>query len=109
MNDIIITDFGPQHFEQALDVLYESNCMHARCDSKQFICAPKENSVPYVRSVLQDENKFGFVALTIISLPEFCSAASSNATKTFIATGDSVKFSTLPSAANIPNEASENN
>ena len=46
MNDIIITDFGPQHFEQALDVLYESNCMHARCDSKQFICAPKENSVP---------------------------------------------------------------
>ncbi|MFR8206890.1 MAG: hypothetical protein ACLU99_11665 [Alphaproteobacteria bacterium] len=63
MNDIIITDFGPQHFEQALDVLYESNCMHARCDSKQFICAPKENSVPYVRSVLEDENKFGFVAL----------------------------------------------
>ena len=63
MNDIIITDFGSQHFEQALDVLYESNCMHARCDNKQFICAPKENSVPYVRSVLEDENKFGFVAL----------------------------------------------
>lgn len=109
MNDIIITDFGPQHFEQALDVLYESNCMHARCDSKQFICAPKENSVPYVRSVLEDENKFGFVALDNNIVAGILFGASSNATKTFIATGDSVKFSTLPSAANIPNEASENN
>ncbi len=63
MSDIAIEEFQPQHFEQALRILHESNCLHAQNDPQQFLCAPESNSIPYLQCILSHPDNFGYVAL----------------------------------------------
>lgn len=63
MEKITINEFKPEYFEQVLDILGESNCLHAQNDPEQFICAPRENSIPYLHCILEHPNNFGYVAL----------------------------------------------
>lgn len=63
MAEITIDEFRPEYFDQVLQVLYESNCLHAANDPQQFLCAPAANSVPYLHCILEHPDNFGYVAL----------------------------------------------
>lgn len=63
MSEITIEEFRPEHFDQVLNILHQSNCLHAQNDPQQFICTSKDNSIPYLHCILQHPDNFGYVAL----------------------------------------------
>ena len=61
---IEIVAFQPQHIEEVLTILHESNCLHYQNNPDYFASRDKSVSRPYLEWILKDPNTFGFVALS---------------------------------------------
>lgn len=64
MSEISVVKFQAEHIEQALDILYESSCLHNKGNPKQFACENREAFRPYLHEILNNKDNFGFVALS---------------------------------------------
>lgn len=63
MTEIQIRNLTIEDIPAALEILDQSNRLHARNDPEFFVCVPKEYSRPYLENILRNPQSFGLVAV----------------------------------------------
>lgn len=63
MTEIQIRYLNTEDIPAALEILDQSNCLHAQSDPGFFVCTSKESSRPYLEYILRNPQSFGLVAV----------------------------------------------